>query len=77
MPQCTTNEVPDQPGGGTVDWTNPWGEYKYVDNIEAREDGGTPGFLQSIKAALCFELKDQMGCENIKKREEELLEKSI
>jgi len=27
------NEVPDQPGGGTVDWTNPWGEYKYVDNI--------------------------------------------
>ncbi len=19
------NDVPDQPGGGTVDWTNPWG----------------------------------------------------
>ncbi len=35
--------APDQPGGGTVDWTNPWGEYKYVDNIESREDGGTPG----------------------------------
>jgi selenocysteine lyase/cysteine desulfurase len=68
------NEVPDQPGGGTVDWTNPWGEYKYVDNIEAREDGGTPGFLQSIKAALCIQLKQQMGCENIRKREEELLE---
>ncbi len=67
------NEVPDQPGGGTVDWTNPWGKYKYVDNIEMREDGGTPGFLQSIKAALCFELKKQMGIENIKKREEELL----
>ncbi|HKI89458.1 MAG TPA: aminotransferase class V-fold PLP-dependent enzyme [Draconibacterium sp.] len=67
------NEVPDQPGGGTVDWTNPWGKYKYVDNIEAREDGGTPGFLQSIKTALCFELKDQMGIDNIKKREEELL----
>jgi selenocysteine lyase/cysteine desulfurase len=29
------NQVPDQPGGGTVDWTNPWGEYKYVDNIES------------------------------------------
>ncbi len=68
------NEVPDQPGGGTVDWTNPWGKYKYVDNIEAREDGGTPGFLQSIKTALCFELKGQMGIGNIKKREEELLE---
>lgn len=68
------NEVPDQPGGGTVDWTNPWGEYKYVDNIELREDGGTPGFLQSIRAALCIKVKEQMGCDNIRKREEELLE---
>jgi len=46
------NEVPDNPGGGTVDWTNPWGKYKYVDDIEAREDGGTPGFLQTIRTAL-------------------------
>ena len=68
-----TAEVPDNPGGGTVDWTNPWGKYKYVDDIEVREDGGTPGFLQSIKAALAMELKEQMGVENIIKREEELL----
>jgi len=45
-----------------------------VDNIEVREDGGTPGFLQSIRAALCFQLKAAMGVENIRKREEELLE---
>jgi len=69
-----TAEVPDNPGGGTVDWTNPWGKYKYVDDIEVREDGGTPGFLQSIKAALAIELKMQMGVENIMKREEELLD---
>jgi len=66
-------EVPDNPGGGTVDWTNPWGNYKYVDDIEVREDGGTPGFLQSIKTALAIELKEQMGVENILAREEELL----
>jgi selenocysteine lyase/cysteine desulfurase len=71
------NEVPDNPGGGTVDWTNPWGKYKYVDDIEAREDGGTPGFLQSIKTALCFDLKDKMGIENICRREEELLERAF
>lgn len=71
------NEVPDNPGGGTVDWTNPWGKYKYVDDIEAREDGGTPGFLQSIKTALCFDLKDKMGIENIRRREEELLERAF
>ncbi|MDD3877131.1 MAG: aminotransferase class V-fold PLP-dependent enzyme [Bacteroidales bacterium] len=65
--------IPDNPGGGTVDWTNPWGEYKYVDDIEAREDGGTPGFLQAIRTALCIELKLKMGIDHIKKREEELL----
>ncbi|HNW68781.1 MAG TPA: aminotransferase class V-fold PLP-dependent enzyme [Bacteroidales bacterium] len=67
------HHAPDQPGGGTVDWTNPWGEYKYLDNIEAREDGGTPGFLQAIRTALCIELKNKMGTANIQKREEELL----
>lgn len=69
--------VPDQPGGGTVDWTNPWGEYKYVDSIEAREDGGTPGFLQMIRAALAIRLKEQMDTAMIRKREEELLEKTF
>lgn len=68
------SEVPDNPGGGTVDWTNPWNKYKYVDNIEAREDGGTPGFLQTIKAAMAIRLKEKMGVENIVKREQELLD---
>ncbi len=67
------NAVPDQPGGGTVDWTNRWGEYKYLDNIELREDGGTPGFLQAIKAALSMELKEQMGVQRIQQREHELV----
>jgi selenocysteine lyase/cysteine desulfurase len=67
------NKVPDLPGGGTVDWTNPWGQHKFVANIEAREDGGTPAFLQTIKAALCIKLKDEMNVEKIRKREEELL----
>jgi selenocysteine lyase/cysteine desulfurase len=68
------SEVPDNPGGGTVDWTNAWGEYKYIDDIEAREDGGTPGFLQAIRTALCLDLKNQMGTANIKSRENELLQ---
>ena len=67
------NPVPDNPGGGTVDWTNRWGEYKYVDNIEAREDGGTPGFLQVIRAALAIRLKEQMGTDKIEAREKELV----
>jgi len=68
-----SSRAPDQPGGGTVDWTNPWGDYKFVDDIEIREDGGTPGFLQAIRTALAIELKNQMGVENIHRRENELV----
>jgi selenocysteine lyase/cysteine desulfurase len=67
------NNVPDHPGGGTVLWTNPWGQYQYVSDIEAREDGGTPPILQTIKAALAIKLKEQMGVENIVKREKEMV----
>jgi len=66
--------VPDQPGGGTVKWTTPFGTHRYVDEIEAREDGGTPGFLQAIRAALAFELKAAMGVAEIRAREKELLD---
>lgn len=69
-----TNTIPDHPGGGTVDWTNPWGNHKYIDDIEAREDGGTPAFLQTIKVAMCMQLKNEMGVENIHKREGEILD---
>jgi len=67
------NLVPDCPGGGTVSWTTPWGDHKFLDNIEDREDGGTPGFLQVIKTSLAVKLKEKMGVENIMKREEELV----
>lgn len=67
------NQIPDHPGGGTVEWTNPWGEYKFVDDIEIREDGGTPGFLQAIKTALAILLKDKMSVTKIKQREKEML----
>jgi selenocysteine lyase/cysteine desulfurase len=67
-----SNNIPDNPGGGTVDWTNPWGEHKYVNDIEAREDGGTPAFLQTIKTALAIKLKDKMGVQNIIDREHEI-----
>lgn len=73
--QLYNNRVPDNPGGGTVDWTNPWGEHKYHEEIEAREDGGTPAFLQTIRVALCIMLKEKMGVTNILEREHSLLDK--
>jgi selenocysteine lyase/cysteine desulfurase len=65
------NEIPDTPGGGTVEWTNPWKKHRYVDDIEQREDGGTPAFLQTIKVALCVKLKEEMGVNNMLRREKE------
>ncbi len=67
------NRVPDQPGGGTVSWTNPWKEHRFVDNIEVREDGGTPGFLQAIRAALAIRLKETMGIGRMIAREHTLV----
>ncbi len=71
------NRIPDHPGGGTVKWTNPWGEHTYIEDIEIREDGGTPGFLQAIKAALCIRLKESMTVARIKSREKELTAKAF
>lgn len=66
------NVVPDNPGGGTVTYTNPWGEHDYFDDVETREDGGTPAFLQTIRIALAIQLKDKMGTDKIRQREDEL-----
>ena len=66
------NTIPDNPGGGTVSYTNPWGEHDYFDDVETREDGGTPAFLQTIRIALSIQLKEKMGTQKIKEREDEI-----
>jgi len=66
--------APDQPGGGTVKWTNPWGEHSFYEDVELREDGGTPPFLQTIRAALCIKLKEEMNLDIIMEREKVIRE---
>ena len=66
-------QCPDVPGGGNVKWTNPWGEYAYFEDIETKEDGGTPGILQVIRAAMAIRLKEEMGTQNIAQREKQLI----
>jgi aspartate aminotransferase-like enzyme len=67
------NATPDHPGGGTVVWTSPYEKHVYKTDIESREDGGTPGFIQTIRVAKAIELKEEMGTTNIQLREETLL----
>ncbi|CAM1354284.1 aminotransferase class V-fold PLP-dependent enzyme [Tenacibaculum insulae] len=66
------NMIPDNPGGGTVSYTNPWGGHDYFDDVETREDGGTPAFLQTIKIALAIQVKNKMGTDKMKQREDEI-----
>ena len=68
------NHIPDHPGGGNVKWTSPYGKFSYLQDLETREDGGTPGILQVIRAALAINLKEKMNVEKMKLREEELLD---
>jgi selenocysteine lyase/cysteine desulfurase len=60
-------------GGGTVSYVNRQNQDFYVD-IEEREKAGTPGILQTFKAALAFAVKDAIGTERIEAREDEMLQ---
>ncbi len=65
---------PTVSAGGTVDYVGPVNQ-DFITHIEEREKPGTPGVLQVLKAAMVFEIKDNVGVARIEKREHELLEK--
>ena len=70
------NTVPSVPGGGTVEYVNPL-EHVYVRDIERREEGGTPDIVGSIRAGLVFRLKDAVGAEAIRQREESFTHRAL
>lgn len=71
-----TNRVPSIPGGGTVAYVNP-GEHRYLADIEAREEGGTPAIVESIRAGLVFQLKEAVGVDEIRRREDSFIRRAI
>jgi selenocysteine lyase/cysteine desulfurase len=70
------NRVPTVPGGGTVDYVNPT-EHHYITDPAHREEGGTPAIVDSIRAGLVFQLKQAVGVEVIRAREEHFLRRAI
>ena len=71
-----TNPVPDVPGGGTVAYVNPT-EHRYLTDVEHREEGGTPAIVESIRAGLVFQLKEAVGVDAIRRREESFIRRAI
>ncbi len=69
--ELVRNSVPTVPGGGTVAFVNPVG-HRYLDDPVAREEGGTPAIIESIRAGLVFALKQAVGTDLIAAREERL-----
>ncbi|XP_071942227.1 probable cysteine desulfurase [Antedon mediterranea] len=65
------NKVPAGAGGGTVHYVSR-NMHHYISDIEAREEGGTPAIIESIRAGLVFQLKQNIGPEFIEQREAEL-----
>ena len=70
------NRVPTAPGGGTVAFVDPVG-HRYLADPVAREEGGTPAIVESIRAGLVFALKDAVGTDVIQASEERLWKRAL
>jgi selenocysteine lyase/cysteine desulfurase len=70
------NRVPTVPGGGTVVYVNPL-EHRYHDEVEHREEGGTPAIVESIRAGLVFQLKEAVGADVIREHEDDFVRRAI
>ncbi|GAA4834394.1 aminotransferase class V-fold PLP-dependent enzyme [Kitasatospora terrestris] len=70
------NPVPTAPGGGTVVFVDP-SSHRYLDDPVAREEGGTPAIVESIRAGLVFGLKDAVGTDLIQAREERMWQAAL
>ncbi|XVF60994.1 hypothetical protein PTKIN_Ptkin08bG0092500 [Pterospermum kingtungense] len=70
---------PSTCGGGTVNYVNGFNEKDtlYVEDIEERENGGTPQIIQMIRAALAFWVKEYIGYEVIAKKEKSYIEQAL
>ena len=71
-----TNSVPSLPGGGTVAYVNSQ-EHRYLADPVHREKGGTPAIIESIRAGLVFQLKEAVGWDLIRAREESFIGRAI
>jgi len=74
--ELVRNQVPTAPGGGTVAFVDPLG-HRYLNDPVAREEGGTPAIVESIRAGLVFALKQAVGTELIQAREERFWRRAL
>ena len=69
------NSVPAIVGGGTVVYVTPEG-HRFIDDHERREEGGTPAIIESIRAGLVFKLQQEVGTDEIERREHAFVQRA-
>ncbi len=67
---------PSVSAGGTVDYVGMRDE-DFITQVEGREKAGTPGVLQTLKAALVFQIKDAVGVDVIEAREQAFMARAM
>ncbi|KAL9265398.1 putative cysteine desulfurase [Drosera capensis] len=70
---------PSTCGGGTVSYVNGFNEEDtlYFEDIEERENAGTPPIIQTIRASLSFWVKEYIGYKTIEEQEEANIQKAL
>ncbi|MEH6581468.1 MAG: aminotransferase class V-fold PLP-dependent enzyme [Halioglobus sp.] len=70
------NSVPAVVGGGTVVYVTPEG-HRFIEDHERREEGGTPAIVESIRAGLVFKLQQEVGTDEIERRETDFAQRAV
>ncbi|XP_074654925.1 uncharacterized protein LOC141908683 [Tubulanus polymorphus] len=68
--------VPSCAGGGSVFYVRA-DAHRYLQEVEMREEGGTPAIVESIRAGLVFQLKDAVTVDLIASRDQKLCTKAF
>jgi selenocysteine lyase/cysteine desulfurase len=69
--ELCTDDKPTFAGGGTVSYVSRK-SHEFLNDFERLEDAGTPGIIQLIRASLAYNLRNEIGVENIARVEKEL-----
>ncbi len=70
------HSIPTIPGGGTVHFVTKT-QQSYYEDIEVREEGGTPAVVEAIRAGLVFQLKEKVGAAFIGAKEHHFVRRAL
>ncbi|KAG1709780.1 tRNA-cytidine(32) 2-sulfurtransferase [Nymphon striatum] len=70
------NPVPYESGGGTIFFVSRE-SHRYLQDVEAREEGGTPDIVGAVRAGLVFQMKEAISNDVILKKDESNISKAM